>query len=52
MKKFYVEESGYYKINTEVIALNEEDAISIVYKYIPQYINIEAEDRGITEVEE
>lgn len=52
MKKFIVEESGYYKIRKEVIALNEEDAIDTIYGYLPRFIDVESDDREITEVEE
>ena len=52
MKKFIVEESGYYKIRKEVIALNEEDAIDTIYGYLPRFIDVESDDREITEVGE
>ena len=51
MKKFLVEESGYYKIRMEVEALNEDDAVDRVYGYLPRFIDVESDDREITEVE-
>lgn len=50
MKKFIVEESGNYKIKMEVIALNEEDAVDTVYGYLPSFIDVESDDREVTEV--
>ncbi len=50
MKKFIVEESGSYKINIEVTALNEEDAIDKIYEYLPRFIDVESDDREVTEV--
>lgn len=52
MKKFLVEESGYYKIRMEVEALNEDGAVDRVYGYLPRFIDVESDDREITEVEE
>jgi|GEM_PF-3194189 len=52
MKKFLIEESGYYKIRNEIRALDEEDAIETVYGYLPRFIDVEADDREVTEVEE
>lgn len=51
MKKFLIEESGSYKIKMEVEALNEEDAIERVYLYLPRFIDVESDDREVTEVE-
>lgn len=51
MKKFLIEESGSYKISTEVEALNEEDAIDTIYGYLPRFIDVESDDREVTEVE-
>jgi hypothetical protein len=50
MKKFIVEESGYYKIRTEIEALNEDDAVDTVYGYLPRFIDVENDDREVTEV--
>lgn len=52
MKKFIIEESGSYKIKMEVIALSEEDAVDTVYGYLPMFIDVESDDREVTEVEE
>ena len=52
MKKFFIEESGSYKIRMEVEALNEEDAIDKIYGYLPRFIDVESDDREVTEVEE
>ena len=52
MKKFLIEESGSYKIRMEVEALNEEDAIDKIYGYLPRFIDVESDDREVTEVEE
>ena len=52
MKKFLIEESGYYKISTTIEALNEEDAIDTIYGYLPRFIDVESDDREVTEVEE
>lgn len=52
MKKFYVEESGYYKISTEVIAENDEDAIDVVYSYLPSFIDVESNDTAVQEMEQ
>ena len=52
MTKFLIEESGSYKIKTEVIALNEEDAVETIYEYLPRFIDVESDDREVTEVEE
>lgn len=52
MKKFLIEESGSYKIKMEVIALNEEDAVDTIYGYLPRFIDVESDDREVTEVEE
>lgn len=50
MKKFYIEESGIYKIRTEIIAENEEDAIDVLYSYLPMFIDVESNDREIEEM--
>lgn len=50
MTKFLIEESGSYKIKMEVIALNEEDAIDVLYSYLPSFIDVESDDREITKV--
>lgn len=52
MKKFYIEESGTYKIKMEVRALNEDDAIDTIYGYLPRFIDVESDDREIFEVSE
>lgn len=52
MKKFLIEESGYYKISMTIEALNEEDAIDTIYGYLPRFIDVESDDREVTEVEE
>ncbi len=52
MKKFLVEESGYYKIRMKVEALNADDAVDRVYGYLPRFIDVESDDREITEVED
>lgn len=52
MKKFYIEESGTYKIRMTIEELNEEDAIDKLYGYLPRFIDLESEDREIHEVEE
>ena len=52
MKKFLIEESGSYKIRTAVKALNEDDAIDTTYGYLPRFIDVESNDREVTEVEE
>lgn len=52
MKKFLIEESGYYKISMTIEALNEEDSIDSIYGYLPRFIDVESEDREVTEVEE
>ena len=50
MKKFLIEESGYYKISMEVEALNEDDAMDKVYGYLPRFIDVERDDREVTEL--
>lgn len=52
MKKFLVEESGRYKIKKEVIAFNEEDAVDTVYGYLPMFIDVESDDREVTEADD
>lgn len=52
MKKFLIEESGYYKISMTIEALNEEDAIDTIYGYLPRFIDVESDDREVAEVEE
>ena len=51
MKKFYIEESGYYKIRKEVLAENEEEAIDILYSYLPSFIEVESNDSEVEEIE-
>lgn len=51
MKEFYIEESGYYKIRTNIEALDEEDAINKLYDNLPTFINIEEVDREIEEMD-
>lgn len=51
MTKFYIEESGYYKISMEVIAENDEDAIGVVYSYLPSFIEVESNDTAVQEME-
>ena len=51
-RKYLVEESGYYKISMTIEALNEEDAIDTTYGYLPRFIDVESDDREVTEVEE
>lgn len=51
MKKFYVEESGYYKISTEVIAENDEDAVDVLYSHLPSFIDVESNDTAVQEME-
>ena len=50
MKKFLIEESGYYKISMEVKALNEDDAIDKIYGYLPRFIDVESDDREVSEL--
>lgn len=50
MKKFYIEESGYYKIRKEVLAENEEEAIDILYSYLPSFIEVESNDSEVEEI--
>ena len=52
MTKFYIEESGSYKIRTEIIAEDENDAVDVLYSYLPSFIDVESEDREVTKVEE
>lgn len=52
MKKFIVEESGSYKIKKEVIAFNKEDAIDTIYGYLPMFIDVESDDRKVTEIDD
>lgn len=52
MAKYLVEESGYYKIKAEVKAINEEDAVDTVYGYLPRFIDVESDNREVTEVED
>lgn len=51
MKKFYIEESGYYKIRKEVLAESEEEAIDILYSHLPSFIDIESNDSEVEEIE-
>lgn len=50
MKKFYIKESGNYKVKAEIIAENEEDAIDVLYSYLPMFIDVESNDREIEEM--
>ena len=50
MKKFYIEESGYYKIRKEVLAENEEEALDILYSYLPSFIEVESNDSEVEEI--
>lgn len=52
MTKFYIEESGSYKIRMEIIAEDENDAVDVLYSYLPSFIDVESEDREVTKVEE
>lgn len=52
MTKFYIEESGSYKIRMKIIAENEDDAVDVLYSYLPSFIDVESEDREATEVKE
>ena len=52
MKKFLVEESGYYKIRMEVEAKDEDEAEEKVYDCLPGFVDFESCDIEITEVEE
>ena len=53
MKKFLIEESGYYKISTEVIAENKEEALGklakILDEELPMYINTKVIDIKVEE---
>lgn len=51
MKKFYIEESGYYKIRKIIRAENDEQAIDFLYSYLPSFIEVESADREIQEWE-
>lgn len=51
MKKFYIEESGYYKIKAEIEELSKEEAIEKLYGYLPRFIDVECDDREVEEVE-
>lgn len=50
MKEFYIEESGSYKIRMKIIAENENDAVDVLYSYLPSFIDVENDDRDIQEV--
>ncbi len=50
MKEFYIEESGNYKIKMKIIAENENDAVNVLYSYLPSFIEVENDDRNIQEV--
>lgn len=50
MKKFLIEESGSYKISMTIEALNEEDAVDRLYDELPMFIDVESDDREVTEV--
>lgn len=53
MKKFYIEESGIYKIRTEIIAENKEEALGklakILDEELPMYINTKVIDIKVEE---
>lgn len=51
MKKFYIEESGTYKIRATIEEINKDDAIDRLYGYLPRFIDLESDDREIEEVE-
>lgn len=53
MKVYYFEESGYYKIRKDIIAVNKEEAIQkyeewLDNKFYKKHIDLESEDREIT----
>ena len=55
MKKFLIEESGYYKVNKYISAKNEEEAIKeyedwLNYEFYSGYIDLDRDDREITEL--
>lgn len=52
MKKFYIEESGYYKIRTVILGESEDEALEELYNNLPDFIDVESDDRDIQEVEE
>lgn len=51
MKKFYIEESGYYKIRTVILGESEDEALEELYDNLPDFIDIERDDREIEEME-
>ncbi len=48
-KKFLIKESGTYKINMEIEAPIEENAVDKLYECLPKFIDVEPKNRGITE---
>lgn len=52
MKKFLVEESGYYKFMMEVEAEDEDEAEEKVCDYLPGFVDFESCDIEVTEVED
>lgn len=51
MKKFYIEESGYYKIRTVILGESEDEALDILYSYLPSFIEVESNDSEVEEIE-
>lgn len=51
MKKFYIEESGIYKIRTVILGESEDEALEELYNNLPDFIDIERDDREIEEME-
>lgn len=52
MKKFLVEESGYYKIRMKVEAKDEYEAQEKAYDCLPNFVDFESQDIEVTEVED
>ena len=52
MKKYYVEESGQYKIQRVILASDEDDALNRLHDYLPNFINLEAMDCEVTELKD
>lgn len=50
MKKFLVEESGYYKFMMEVEAEDEDEAEDKAYDCLPDFVDFETQDIEVTEV--
>ena len=51
MTEFYIEESGVYKIRTVIIGENEDEALEELYDSLPDFIDIERDDREVEEME-